>query len=158
MSEILWVNLLLLFVLFLTLGLMLRNRVGISLVLLLLGFLLLLGGPVVVYKIVHHNIYKTKTSVTEVKKLFYSKSLIVKGTLLYLGSQEATRCIVEANVLKSNKNFIEELVQKIKPYKQQSTEINKTFNRGIMEEFKVVFEPFLYEGDYNITVSAECYK
>ena len=148
-----------LFILFLVLALIARKRVLLSILLILLAFGALFAGPYVVYTFVHSTLYKSSAKVTTAKKLHYTKTLVVKGEIHYLGKVDATRCKVRAKVFKKGGgNFVKSFANTIKPYKTRSTDVNKSFTKGATIPFKILVEPFKYEGDFNITLQTECFK
>lgn len=148
-----------LFILCLILALMLRRRVKTSVFFMLLAFVFLLAGPYSVYVYVHTMLYKAETKVTSIKKLHYTSTLVVKGELSYQGKADSSKCSVYAKVFKTGpETFIKKLAQKIKPYKKRHTDFNKTFTKGDNMPFKILIEPFAYEGDFNVTSYAKCEK
>lgn len=147
---------LVLFVLFLVLALILRRRVKLALFLSMLSFLSLFSLPVAMHLLVKKTLFKNEAKIELVKKLHYSDTLLIKGTLFYKGSYEAKHCKVEVAVHKKDQGFFKDLAYAIKPYKKGKWELDKAFSKGDTVSFKVVIEPYLYQGDYNLSLSSEC--
>lgn len=145
-----------LFVLFLILALMLRKKIKLAFLLMSLAFLSLFMAPVAMHILVKKTLFKNEAKIELVKKLHYSDTLLIKGTLLYKGSYEAKHCKVEVAVHKKDQGFFKDLAYAIKPYKKGKWELDKAFSKGDTVSFKVVIEPYLYQGDYNLSLSSEC--
>ena len=147
-----------LFFLFLILALLLRKRIKISVTLVLFGFAFLFAGPPLIHKFVKHTIFKNDANMTEVKQLFYSDTLLIKGTLNYQGIKDAKHCKIEASIHKIGTNMLKDFVYSLKTYRYGFDTIDKAFSHGDQVNFKIVIEPFNYKGDYNITMNSGCYK
>lgn len=148
---------LILFILFLILALMLRKRTKLAMLLISFSFIALFGGPVGVHALVKHTLYKHEARITDVKKLHYSDTLLIKGDLEYLGDKMASSCVIDVKVHKQEGSFFKDIAHTIKPYKQGSAKLLMQLDKGDSKDFKVVIEPFTYAGDYNITVSSGCF-
>ncbi|KIM09268.1 MAG: hypothetical protein KU28_01130 [Sulfurovum sp. PC08-66] len=149
---------LLLFVILLVLAILLKHKTFLSLLLFLMGFLTLLGGPFGVYKVVHTALYGATVVLEEEQKLFYTPALLIGGVLTYGGKMDASGCRVIAYVHKTDDNPIKNFVHRLKPYKQGETLLEKTFVRGDTLGVRIAIEPYLYEGNHTITLKAECYR
>lgn len=145
------------FILFIVLALILRRRIKRSLFFASLGFIFLFVGPVLAYKVIKNSIFSNDITVSEVKKLYYSDTLLIKGEMSYTGIKKAGHCEVKAYVYKKSDSLVKNLIYELKSYKHGVHKIDKTFTKGDVSAFKIVIEPFTYEGDYNITINAGCY-
>ena len=147
-----------LFTLFLILALLLRRRTKLSIALVLIAFVFFFAGPSAAHIFVKSTMFKSKAKIEEVKKLFYSDTLLIKGTLLYAGKKDANHCVVDAFVHKSSPNMVKDFVYNLKSFKSGSQTLDKLFTKGDSIDFKIVIEPFRYKGDYNITLDSGCFK
>lgn len=145
------------FILFIVLALILRKHTKRSLLLVILGFLTLFSGPVLAHSLVKDTIFLSDTNVTQIKQLFYSDTLLIKGKLNYKGLKEAHHCQVEAKLHKQGSNAIKSFVYSLKAFRSGKHKIDQLFAKGDSVDFKIVIEPFNYQGDYNITVKSGCY-
>lgn len=145
-----------LFLVILFLAILLRNKVGLSLLLVLLSFVILIAGPIVGYNYIHGSIYKTKVTELSIKQLEFSQAVVIKGTLTNLGKENFKKCKVSSSAYKGATNFLEELVFPLKPFmkrsivKEEQIEINESI------DFKLMLEPFTYSKEYNISLKVDC--
>ena len=116
-----------LFLLFLILALILRKRTILSIVLLLCSFVFFFGGPVMAHLLVKNTFYKARAEITERKQLYYSDTLILRGSLHYLGKKDAEHCRVEALIYKKGSNIVKDFVYRLKAYRSVSKEIDQKF-------------------------------
>ena len=146
----------LLFALFLILALLIRHKIKLSTFLVILAFFFLFIGPVIMHKLVKATLFKHDANVTMVKKLVYSDTLVVKGTVHYLGKNEAHYCDVNVDIYKKDDNFFKDIANGVKTYKSGVTRVTYPFVKGDVRPFKVVFEPFNYLGDYEVKLDTDC--
>lgn len=149
-----WVGLLFLFLLIL--AILVRKRTLLSVFIMLLAFIILLLGPFATYETVRFLLYKTETKVTEQKQLVYSNALVVKGNITNKGLENISRCIVKTKLVKPSDNVFMQTINSLKPIKKKTTLLEKEIAVKQESEFKVIFEPFTYSKEFNITVSSEC--
>ena len=145
-----------LFLLLLTLAIILRNRVGFSLFLVLLSFIILITGPIVGYQYVHSSIYKTEIHDLNIKKLEFSQAIVIKGTLTNLGMQAFKKCTVSSSAYRGADNFLEALVYPLKPFMKRSIVKEENIDINKSSDFKLILEPFTYSKEYNISVKVDC--
>lgn len=145
-----------LFVIFLVLALMLRKKSKRAAILAIFAFLSLFGAPIAMHMLVKSTLFKSRAELESVKKLYYSDTLLIKGLLHYEGKYDAKHCTVAVAVYKVHNGFIKDLANKIKPYKKGFCILDRNFTKGDITDFKVVIEPYLYEGDYNLSLKTEC--
>ena len=145
-----------LFLLLLFLAILLRNKVGVSLILVITSFIVLISGPIFGYNKIHNSIYKTKISDLSIKRLEFSQAVVIKGTLTNLGQENFKKCKISSSAYKGATNFLEELVHPLKPFLKRSIvrEENIDINNSI--DFKLLLEPFTYSKEYNISVKVNC--
>ena len=145
------------FILFIVLALMLRKHTKRSLFLLFLGFTTLFAGPVMIHKVIKNTLFLSEVTLSEMKQLHYSDTLLIKGKIDYKGKKEANHCEIKANIYKQGANVVKDFVYKLKAYRSGKQKIDKLFSQGDSENFKIVIEPFRYQGDYNMTLESGCY-
>jgi len=145
-----------LFLVLLFLAILLRNKIGLSLLLVLLSFIVLIAGPIMGYKTIHENIYKTQISELSIKKLEFTQALVIKGTITNLGQENFKKCKVSSSAYKGASNFLEEIVFPLKPFIKRSIikEENIDINNSI--DFKILLEPFTYSKEYNVSLKVDC--
>jgi len=146
----------LLFLILIILAIVVRKKIALSVMIILFAFTLLLAGPFLSFKLVHNYLYKTEIEIDMLRKLHYSKSLVVKGTILHKGVENFNRCKLEAKVIKTNQNFFKDFISTIKPINKKIQFIEKEMKPNTIHIFKFIIEPFTYSGDFNVTVDAEC--
>lgn len=147
-----------LFFLFMILALLLRRRTILAMSLVILSFVFFFGGPVMAHLLVKNSVFKSYAEITEVKQLYYSDTLILRGMLHYQGKKNANHCEVDVALHKKGPNIVKDFVYSLKAYRKGSKRIDKVFEPGESMDFKIVIEPFNYKGDYNISVASGCYK
>lgn len=147
-----------LFTLFLILALLLRRRTKLSMFFVLIAFTFFFVGPSAAHIFVKKTIFKSNPILSEVKKLVYSDTLLIKGSLLYVGKKDANHCRIEANLHKHSENSLKDFAYDLKSFRSGSQMIDQKFTKGDSVDFKIVIEPFSYQGDYNITVHSGCFR
>ncbi|MDF1880289.1 DUF2393 family protein [Sulfurimonas sp. MAG313] len=145
-----------LFLLFLVMGILLRNKIGLSLLLVLFAFISLIAGPILGYHYVHASIYKTKISNLEIKKLEFSQAIVIKGTITNYGKESFKRCKISSSAYKGASNFLQELVYPLKPFLKRSILTEEALDINASTDFKLMLEPFTYSKEYNISVKVDC--
>lgn len=146
------------FLLFIILALILRAHTKRALILVSLGFVALFAGPVFSHKLIKNTIYYSDASITQIKQLYYSDTLLIKGVINYKGLKDANHCKVEAKLHKKGTNMIKSFVYSLKSFRSGYHKMDKTFTQGDSSAFKIVIEPFNYKGDYNITIDTGCHS
>lgn len=144
-----------LFLLFIILAILLRNRLGIAIFFVLLGFTFLIAGPTVGYIELHKYLFKNSTKLISQKKLNFVDAIVVHATLSNESKFNFTECRVVATVYKSTSNRLKNYIYKIKPLKHSAL-ILHNIPKGTTREFKLFVEPFRYSKEYNLTLGASC--
>jgi len=137
---------------------MVKKRTSHAVITLLFAFIFLISAPFISFYLIHNFVYKTEVQVDMVKKLHYSKSLVIKGTLINRGIENFQTCKIEAGVIKTGQNFLKDFVSKIKPMKKKIIFVEKKIIPGEIHLFNFIIEPYTYRGDFNVTLKAECKK
>jgi len=152
-----WITLI--FVLLLILSIVMTKKSPPKAVLIMLSaFVILLAGPFISFHLIHNFVYKTELNVDLIKKLHYSKSLVVKGTLRNKGIEDFGNCVIKADVFKTNQNSLKDFVSKLKPMKNKTIFIDKKIVPGEIHIFNFIIEPYEYRGDFNVSLEASCTK
>lgn len=144
------------FVLILVLAIVLRDKMGLAIFMVLLAFGVLTIGPIVGYIQLHHYLFKNKVVLEETKALEFTEALLVRGSVKNLSKRPFKECTIHASVYKVTHNqFIDPLYPYV-PFKKGSLHLEQTIKPGESAPFKLFVEPFRYSKDYNITVKADC--
>ena len=144
-----------LFILFITLGLILRKKIALAIFFILLGFGILFATPTYVYTMMHEYLFKNTTTLTQQKRLEYTDAIVLKGSISNESKFNFNACTVTASVHKKSKNKYRNYILKFKPIKKMSI-LETNILRGETRHFKMIVEPFNYSRDYNITLGAFC--
>ncbi|MEA2111312.1 MAG: DUF2393 family protein [Campylobacterota bacterium] len=146
----------LLFILFLILSILLRKKIGLSIVLILLSFATLILGPTLGYIELHKFLFKTTTKLTEVKTLEFSQAIVIKGDVTNASKQNLSTCKITANIFKVSKNEYLNMLYPLNPFKKMSIFRDVNLSKNENYEFKMIVEPFTYSKDYNVSIGAKC--
>ncbi len=143
------------FVLLMALGIILRRKIVLALVLILLSFILLGVGSVVGYTQMHKFLYKNSTSITSQKKLTFSEAVVVHGVVKNISKFDFESCVITACAYKVSSNPLKDYLFKFKPFSKMSI-LESDIPKGQEREFKLIIEPFTYSKEYNISIGADC--
>ena len=143
------------FVLLIILGILLRNKIFISIVLFLLGFSSIILGPTLGYVKMHSYVFKNTTKIIEQKKLTFTKAIVINGTLKNESNIDFSMCKIKASAYKVSSNALKNYLFKFKPFKERSI-LEYDINKNETIEFKIIIDSFNYEKDYNVSVGASC--
>ena len=143
------------FILFIILGILLRNKLFVAILFILLAFSTLLIGPTVGYVKLHENLFKNSTELVSQKRLSFTEAIVVKGTLTNESKRNFSSCKITASVYKVTSNKLKNYLTKLKPFKKTSI-IEDDIAMAQTREFKIIVEPFTYTRDYNISLGADC--
>ena len=144
-----------LFILFIILGIVLRKKMLLAIILILLGFSILIVAPTIGRIQMHNFLFSNTTTLYSQKKLEFTEAIVVKGTLTNTSRFNFESCRIIANVHKMSNNTLKNYILQFKTIKKMSI-IEKDIAKGKSVDFKIIVEPFRYSGDYNITLGAKC--
>ena len=144
-----------LFILFIILAILLRNKLGVAIFFVLFGFSILLLGPTIGYIELHKYLFKNSTKLISQKKLHFVDAIVVNGTITNESKFSFQECKIVASVYKSTQNQIKNYIYKLKPLKR-SVLVVHDIPKGGTQEFKMFVEPFRYSKEYNLTLGASC--
>jgi len=93
-----------------------------------------------------------------VKKLTFSNSLIVEGTISNHSKKDFSLCLVHTSIFKqSDAQGLKAFINTLKPITNQSILLKQALPKEGVIEFQSVFDDFIYSGDVNASLKAECY-
>jgi len=154
-DYILFGTVFILFILFIILAIVVRNRVGFSIFLVLFSFIFLVFAPFFGYIQMHKYLFKNSTTLISQKRLHFTKALIVKGSITNQSKTNFKSCVVTISAYKVTNNKYKNMLYKLKPFQKMSI-LEKSILRGETKKFRVIVEPFTYAKDYNISLEADC--
>jgi hypothetical protein len=143
------------FILFIIIGIILRNRVGIALFLIFFAFIQLIVGSSYGYLKMHEYLFKNETSIISQKKLSFTQAIVLYGTIKNVSKKDFSSCKITAKVYKVSENKLKDYLLKFKPINKMSI-IESDITLGQEREIKLIIEPFTYAYDYNISLGADC--
>jgi len=144
-----------LFILFIILGVLLRNNTIISILLLILAFAVVILGPTLGYLKMHEYLFKNEVSIVSQKKLTFTKAVVIEGKLKNISNTNFDICKIDFEAYKVSGNSIKDYIYKFKPLKKMSI-LKYDVAKGKTIDIKAILEPFTYSKDYNISVKASC--
>lgn len=154
-DYILFGGLLALFLLFIILGIVFRNKLGLALFLIFFAFVLLLGGATFGYVAMHDYLFKNEITLVSQKKLSFTQAAVVYGILKNVSKKDFKSCKVSATAYSVSGNALKDYVRKLKPIANMSI-VEENIHIGEEREIKIIIDPFTYGGDYNVTLGADC--
>ncbi|WP_041956098.1 DUF2393 family protein [Sulfurospirillum arsenophilum] len=129
-----------------------------SLLLIIFALVLLIVSPLFIKIKLEETLRATSTEVSMVKKLTFSDSLIVEGTIYNNSNKDFTLCLVQTSIIKQiDAQGLKAFINRLKPITNQSIFVKKDLPKEGIMEFQSVFDNFKYSGDVNATLKAECY-
>ncbi|MFT5659606.1 MAG: hypothetical protein ACI9TV_000228 [Sulfurimonas sp.] len=144
-----------LFILFIVLGIVLRKKIALAIILILLGFIILIITPTIGRIQMHNFLFSNMTTLSSQKRLEFTEAIVVKGILENTSRFNFKSCKITANVHKVSKNTLKNYILQFKTIKKMSI-IKEDIAKGKSVNFKIIVEPFTYSRDYNITLGAKC--
>ena len=144
-----------LFVLFVILGILLRQKTFISILLFIIGFSIIIFGPTLGYIKMHEYLFKNEVSIVSQKKLTFTKAVVVEGKLTNISNTNFSICKINFEAYKVSGNSIKDYIYKFKPLKRMSI-LKYDITKGQTIDVKAILEPFTYTKDYNVSIKASC--
>jgi hypothetical protein len=129
----------------------------ISLFFLFVSLGLLFAGPFVLKNYLDKALRQTKVETTLVKKLNFSNTLIVQGNIINLSKRKLSICSLHVDVVRNGKNSLQEFVNKLKPIRKRTMILDRSLDINDSIDFRVVFENFFNEKDFNVSIESSCY-
>ncbi|WP_373000868.1 DUF2393 domain-containing protein [Sulfurimonas sp.] len=154
-DYILFGSVFVLFILFIILGIVLRKKTALAILLILLSFTILIAGPTVGYVKMHDYIFKNTTELTSQKKLNFTQAVVVRGKITNESNRFFTSCNITASASKVSKNEMKNYLYSFKSFADMSI-VEQDIAVGEIREFKIIIEPFTYSKDFNVSIGAKC--
>lgn len=154
-DYILFGSVFVLFILFISLGILLRRKTIIAVLFILIGFSLLVLGPTLGYIKMHEYLFKNSTVLTSQKRLQFTQAVVVTGSVTNESKVNFESCKITARAYKVSKNSLKNYLYQFKTIKKMSI-VREDIRIGETKDFKIIVEPFTYSRDYNISVGADC--
>lgn len=146
------------FILIILASLIARRSSIASLLLVIFALLLLAISPFFIKTKLGEILRNTTTEITMVKKLTFSSSLIVEGTIYNHSPKDFTLCLVHTSVFKqTDAKGLKAYLNSLKPITNQSILMTQDLAKEGTIEYQAVFDGFEYSGDVFATLKAECY-
>lgn len=144
-----------LFIVFIILGIVLRRKAALAVIIIFLAFAILLLGPTLGYVKMHDIIFKNSTELISQKRLEFTQAVVVKARLTNESDRDFAECKITASAYKVTSNKYKNYLKKLKPFQKMSI-IELDIQKAQTREFKIIIEPFSYSRDYNISLGADC--
>ncbi|KFL33357.1 MULTISPECIES: DUF2393 family protein [unclassified Sulfurospirillum] len=129
-----------------------------SLFMIIIALILLVVSPFFIKLKLSEITRATTTEISMVKKLTFSDSLIVEGFIYNHSNKDFSLCLVHTTVFKqSNTEGLKAFINTLKPIANQSILVKQALLKEGVMEFQSVFDDFVYSGDVNASLKAECY-
>ena len=129
-----------------------------SLFMIIIALILLVVSPFFIKLKLSEITRATTTEISMVKKLTFSDSLIVEGSIYNHSNKDFSLCLVHTTVIKqTDAQGFKAFINTLKPIANQSILVKQTLLKEGVMEFQSVFDDFVYSGDVNASLSAECY-
>ena len=129
-----------------------------SLLVIILALVLLIVSPLFIKLKLGETLRNTPTEITMVKKLTFSDSLIVEGMIYNHSNKDFSLCLVHTSIFKhSEATGFKAFINTLKPIANQSILVKEYLPKEGVIEFQSVFDDFVYSGDVNASLKAECY-
>lgn len=155
-DYLLFGGIILAFLLILILAILLRNRLGLAVFLVIFAFGVLTAGPVIGYIQLHNYLFRNTAKAEQVKKLEFTEALLVRGTITNGSKRPFAECTLHAGVHKVKHNRYIDPIYPYIPFKKSSLHVAGPVQGGETMPFKLIIEPFRYTGDFNVTLKADC--
>ncbi len=138
--------------------LLLKKSTKLSIILLLFSFILLLAGPFVLKYFLDKTVRPVEISKLKYQKLHFSNTLIVDFTLKNISKKPYSLCQINTKVYKTSKSKLKKIINRLKPISARTILVKRILKANKTLDNRVVFYNFIYPGNINVSVSAECYR
>lgn len=128
-----------------------------SILIFMISLMLLLIGPFVLKHYLNEHLRPSFSTLIETKKLNFSDTLIVTGSVKNISKNSFSICKIDVAVLKSSDNSIENLLSRLKPLRKKTIVIDEVIETNRTKEFKAIFDGYRFLEDVNISLKSECY-
>lgn len=135
-----------------------RKSSILALLLIIIALSLFVIAPFLIKTKLNDYFRLTQTEVTIAKKLTFSSSLIIEGTIYNKSSKDFSKCLVQTSVIKNlNASTLKSYINQLKPIVNKSIVVEQSLLKNDSMDYKIIFDDFEYSGDINATIKAECY-
>lgn len=149
--------LILLFFAFIILAIFLaRKSILGSILTLLLALFIFTAGPFILKHYLDLALRPTAIQ-TQFKRLHFSDTLIVTGTLKNISKQSFTLCYLDVKIVQDTHNQWKNYLTNLKPIAKKTILIQEKLETQEQTDFRVVFDRFAYNQDINTSSNATCY-
>lgn len=154
-DYILFGSMLALFIALIVIGIVLRRKAVLAILIILMAFITLFAGSIFGYIKMHQYLFKNETAIISQKKLSFTDAVVVYGKVKNISDRDFKSCKISATVCKVSSNELKNYLLKYKPIAKM-TIIENEIKIGQEREIKFIIEPFTYQYDYNISLGADC--
>ena len=132
------------------------KRRSLSYFLFFLGFVLFFFGPPAIKIALDRIIRATEVTVTAVKPLKFSQTLLLEGNITDRGKIDFSDCDLLIVTYRPD-TPLKTWAAWFKPRHVYLRRLNQPLLRGETKDFRLLVDPFYDRGDFNVTVDARCY-
>ncbi|MCW8837659.1 MAG: DUF2393 domain-containing protein [Thiovulaceae bacterium] len=154
-DYILFGSVFILFLLFMILAIILRNKKKTSVLLVILALSVFFLGPTVGFVQMHKFLFKNEVQLVSEKKLEFTKAIVIQGLIKNLSNKNLNECKIIATAYKKTSNEFKNYIFRLKPI-QKSSIVEVDLKIGQSKDFKMFIEPFVYNKDYEVGLEASC--
>ncbi len=136
-----------------------KRSSALSLLLIILALIFFIAAPFALKYKLNALLRPHTIELTNVKKLSFSDSVIVEASLTNSSSQPFSLCLFQTKLIKeTSTKGIKSFLARLKPLSNQSIVVEKLLPPGDTLEFKTHFDGFVYGGEVDADIKAECYQ
>lgn len=144
--------------LFLIFSIMLLGRYTIlGIFVLLLSLSAFMVGPFAMKWYLNGSLRKNETTISLIKQLQFSNTLIMEGTIKNLSKKNFSTCRVYFGFHKNSNNKYRQMANEFFPYKKYSHTTKEALFKNEITDFRVVIDNFRLQKDVNVSAKTECY-
>ncbi len=135
-----------------------KRSSAFSLLLIILSVIFFVSAPFAIQYKLNILLRPTAIETTLVKKLNFSDTVIVEADIYNTSAKAFKRCLVQTDIIKqTNASKIKQWLNRLKPIANQSILVQDDISEGNFTSVRIVFDDFVYTGEINATLKAECY-
>jgi hypothetical protein len=154
-DYILFITVFVSFLALMIIGILLKEKRGISIIIVTIAFLIIILGPTLGYVQMHKFLYKKTLELESEQKLEFTKAIVVHAKITNLSKRRFKNCKITATAYIKTPNEYKNMILRFKPIVESSIvvdNIDKNQTKGI----KMFIEPFYYDKDYDVGIKASC--
>ncbi|RUM67236.1 MAG: hypothetical protein DSZ06_01655 [Sulfurospirillum sp.] len=146
-----------LFLLFILIILLAKKKPKLAIWLTFFSVVLIVVAPFGIKYFLDQSVRKVTVVKDKVVRLKYASTLIVTGFINNKGDVDFHTCQIDAKVIRYTPNPVKFKINSLKPIRFKSVVIDENLTVGDSLPFRVVFDNFKYQGEYNISLEGVCY-